>query len=79
MENSKRWTAPYGVIAGEGVSKKSGRKYKSITFGVSRYLDAYLQYFSPNFIVVKGQGALSYKYEGVYRSIEDLIKKFEEE
>jgi hypothetical protein len=79
METSGRWTAPYGVIEGEGVSRKSGRKYRTITFGVSRYLDAYLQYFNPKFIVVHGQGALAYKYEGVYRSIEELIKKFEEE
>jgi hypothetical protein len=41
---------------------------------VARYLDAYLQYYSPNFIVIKGQGGLAYKYDGVYHSIEETIE-----
>jgi hypothetical protein len=73
IENNNRWTAPYGVIAGEGKSKK-GKKYRSITFGVARYLDASILYFAPTYIVVQAQGGLAYKYEGLYKSIESLIE-----
>jgi len=72
MQESKRWTAPYGVIEGRGTSKK-GRKYKSIVFGVARFLDAEIQYFSPTFITVRGQGALADRIEGNYISIRDVI------
>lgn len=74
---ANRFTAPYGILSGTATTK-SGRKYKSITFGVARYLDAEVRYFSPNFILVDGQGALAYKIEGKYTSIEELKKAIDQ-
>jgi len=76
-ENRRTFSAPYGVIEGSGVSK-SGRKHKSITFGVARLLDAHLQYYGPKFIVIQAHGRLESKLDGVYRSIEDVIKALSE-
>lgn len=69
--NDSKFTAPYGIIEGTGETK-NGKKYKSITFGVARYLDAHVMYFSPKFIIVNGEGALAHKIEGKYGSIEGL-------
>jgi hypothetical protein len=71
-KNRRTFSAPYGVIEGTGVSK-SGRKHKNVTFGVARFLDAHIAYYSPNFIVVTAHGALESRFQEVYRSIEDLI------
>ena len=72
IEQNPRWTAPYGVLSGEGKSAK-GRKHRTITFGVARYLDAHIMYFSPKYIVVQAEGPLAYKFEGLYHSIEEVI------
>jgi len=47
----KEFDAPYGVLMGEGVSSK-GRKYKSITFGRPRTLDAEVQVYNKNFMIL---------------------------
>ncbi len=46
--------APYGIIG--GLSKD--KKYRSITFGVARALDAELRIYSPSFILVRWQGGV---------------------
>lgn len=76
-ENGNYFDAPYGII--EGIRKIGKGKIREITFGVSRYLDASIQIWSPKKIVVRGQGGLAYKFEGEYSSCEELIKKFTEE
>ena len=47
----KRFNAPYGVLKGEGVSMK-GKKFRSVTFGRARTLDATVEIYNRNFIVV---------------------------
>lgn len=47
-----RLTAPYGVLSSEGRSS-SGRRYWSVTFGVSRISDVEVRVFSPNFILIR--------------------------
>jgi hypothetical protein len=49
---SKNFTAPYGVIEGEHTNRK-GKKYKAVTFGYARTLDATVEIYNRNFIVVR--------------------------
>lgn len=49
---TKNFTAPYGVLEGEHVNRK-GKKYKSVTFGYARTLDATVEIYNRNFILVK--------------------------
>jgi len=50
--NSRNFTAPYGVLAGSHVSKK-GTKYLSVTFGRARTLDATVEIYNRNFMLVR--------------------------
>jgi hypothetical protein len=50
--HGKNFTAPYGIIAGEGTSSK-GKKYLSVTFGYARTLDATVEIYNRNFIVLR--------------------------
>lgn len=49
---TKNFTAPYGILTSEHVNKK-GKKYKAVTFGRARTLDAEVEIYNRNFIVVK--------------------------
>jgi hypothetical protein len=49
---TKNFSAPYGVIVSEHTNKK-GKKYKAVTFGRARTLDAEVEIYNRNFIVVK--------------------------
>lgn len=44
--------APYGILQGEHTNKK-GTKYKSVTFGRARKLDATVEIYNRNFIVLR--------------------------
>ncbi len=46
------FTAPYGVLRGEYASKK-GTKYKAVTFGRARTLDATVEIYNRNFMVLR--------------------------
>lgn len=48
----QNFTAPYGVLTGEHVNKK-GTKYLSVTFGRARTLDATVEIYNRNFILVR--------------------------
>lgn len=72
MEHSEYWSAPYGILEGMHTLGNGG-KIRTITFGVSRYLDAEVQIWSPKRIVVRGAGGLAYLVEGDYKSAEELI------
>lgn len=76
-EHSSYFNAPYGIIS--GLTKIGRGKIRSITFGVSRYLDAEIQIWTPKKIVVRCQGGLYYKFEGEYNSADELIEKFKGE
>jgi hypothetical protein len=49
---SKNFTAPYGVLTGEHFNKK-GKKYLSVTFGRARTLDATVEIYNRNFIILR--------------------------
>lgn len=44
-----RWTAPYGVL--EGLS--SDKRYRSVTFGKARTLDAEVRIYSPKYLTLR--------------------------
>lgn len=49
---SKNFSAPYGVLTGSHINK-SGRKYLSITFGLARTLDATVEIYNRNFLILR--------------------------
>lgn len=66
----KDFTAPYGVLQGEHVNKK-GRKYLSVTFGYSGTLDATVEIYNRNFMVVR----TSFHGSQVFKDVAEM-KKF---
>ena len=48
----KNCTAPYGVLTGEYTNKK-GKKYRAVTFGRARTLDATVEIYNRNFIILR--------------------------
>ncbi len=49
---SKNFTAPYGVLTGEYTSQK-GAKYRAVTFGRARTLDATVEIYNRNFMILR--------------------------
>ena len=58
LDGIERWaqnrgfTAPYGILTGQHTNK-SGRKYLSITFGRARTLDATVEIYNRNFMILR--------------------------
>ena len=52
VSNSQKFNAPYGILEGQHVNKV-GRKYRSVTFGRSRTLDATVNIYGDTFIQVR--------------------------
>lgn len=77
LESKEYFNAPYGIL--DGIRQMGKGKIREITFGVSRYLDASIEIWSAKKLIVKCQGGLSYKFEGEYKSCEELISHFEKE
>jgi hypothetical protein len=71
------WSAPYGVIAGVATLPQGG-KVRNVTFGVARWLDAHATIWSVDRIDVEGHGALAYRVEGRYESVDALIEHLKE-
>lgn len=72
--NDKYFNAPYGVLT--GMSNVGKGKIRTISFGVSRYLDGLIEIWNASKIIVKGQGGLAYKFEGTFRSCDALLDHF---
>lgn len=65
------FNAPYGVLTSEHVNSK-GRKYLSVTFGRARTLDATIEIYNRNFMLLR----VSNKYNAeVFKNYNDLIAK----
>jgi hypothetical protein len=67
------FTAPYGVLQGEHVNKK-GAKYKSVTFGRARSLDATVEIYNRNFMILRCSGDA----DRVYKNYHDLMVALQE-
>lgn len=71
------FNAPYGIISSLAPFTPNGKgKIRTVTFGVSRYLDASVNIYTPKRIVVRGQGGLAYKVEGEFKSVAELKEFF---
>lgn len=77
-ERGDKFDAPYGVISGLSTAQNGKGKYRTITFGVARLLDATIRIFTPKKICIEGQGGLAYKYEGTFSSANEVIQKLSE-
>ena len=64
---NKGFNAPYGVLTSSHLNKK-GVRYHSVTFGRSRTLDATVEIYNRNFIVVK----TSRHGRQAFKNLEDL-------
>jgi hypothetical protein len=69
---AKNFNAPYGVLTGIHTSK-NGTKYKSVTFGRARSLDATVEIYNRNFIIVR----TSRHGSQVFKKYEDLSQFLE--
>ena len=49
---AQNFSAPYGVLTGEHVNKK-GSKFRAVTFGRARTLDATVEIYNRNFIILR--------------------------
>lgn len=49
---AKNFNAPYGILTNSSVNKK-GVKYLSITFGRARTLDATVEVYNRNFMILR--------------------------
>ena len=49
---NSNFSAPYGILTNEHTNKK-GTKYLSVTFGRARTLDATVEIYNRNFMVVR--------------------------
>lgn len=71
-EKRSKFSAPYGVLVGDQVTK-AGKKYKSVTFGRARTLDAHLMIFNEKFMVLKTN-----RGDFTFKDVPSLMKKLEE-
>lgn len=70
--HTKNFNAPYGILTGKYKNKK-GREYLSITFGRARTLDATVEIYNQNFMILR----TSRNQSEVYKSIDDLMIELE--
>lgn len=64
------FSAPYGVLMGEHLNKK-GKKYKSVTFGRARTLDASVDIYNRNFMILRTNRG---DYDGIYKNFDELME-----
>lgn len=69
--NTAGFTAPYGVLEGEHVNKRNGKKYKSVTFGYARTLDATVEIYNSGFMLYRS--SQNHGQPVVFKSADDLM------
>lgn len=62
-----KWTAPYGILE----SRSTDRKYRSITFGIARTLDAEIRIYGPHYITLRYRRGRATLYE-VFHNMDDI-------
>ena len=65
---AQNFTAPYGVVDGASVNA-NGNKYRSVTFGYARTLDATVKIFNRNFMLFES----SRGQKEVFKKVDDLM------
>lgn len=71
---SQDFSAPYGVLSGEHTSR-SGRKYLSVTFGRARTLDATVEIYNRNFLILRTSRSQN---ASVFRDVDSLMQQLAE-
>lgn len=66
------FTAPYGVLSSTAKSK-TGKSYRSVTFGYARTRDIEVQIYNRNFIILRD--SLARGNNTVFKSYTDLMNK----
>jgi len=69
---NKNFSAPYGVLIGEFTNKK-GTKYRAVTFGRARSLDATVEIYNRNFLILRTS---TFGYE-IFKNYDTLMEKLE--
>ena len=70
--NRKDFTAPYGVLEGEHTNSK-GTKFKYVTFGRARTLDATVEIYNRNFIILR----VNLFGNEIFKDAESLFKRLD--
>jgi len=68
VSSKNDFNAPYGVLSGNHVNGK-GHKFKSVTFGRSRTLDATVEIYNSKFMILKS----SVQGKQVFTDVKDLM------
>ena len=66
------FSAPYGILTGSHVNKK-GTKFLSITFGRARTLDATVEIYNRNFMILRTSRNGSQVFKNVM-DLEEVLK-----
>lgn len=66
------FNAPYGILTGEHVTQ-GGKKYKSVTFGRPRTLDATVMIFNNRYMIVK----TSRDGDQVFTAVKEMLEYIE--
>lgn len=74
LSEHPKFNAPYGII--KGMKPYARGQARTITFGISRFLDGEITIVSDKLLSVSGRGPLAYKYAGNYKSVKELKEKF---
>lgn len=67
------FTAPYGILTSEHLNKK-GKRYLSVTFGRCRSLDASVDIYNKNFMILRTSRG---DYDGVYKNYDELMESLQ--
>lgn len=69
------FTAPYGVLTGEHTNSK-GRKYRSITFGYARTLDASVDIYNRGFMLFRSSRGENQVFNN-FDSLKTFLESYE--
>lgn len=64
----QNFSAPYGVLKGQHVNQR-GKRYLSVTFGYARTLDASVEIYNRNFMILRSSRAGNQ----VYKNFQELM------
>lgn len=64
---AQNFTAPYGILTGSHTNQK-GTKFLSITFGRARTLDATVEIYNRNFMILR----TNRNHKAVFKNFSDL-------
>lgn len=71
------FSAPYGILDGKHTHPKTGRSYRSVTFGKARTLDATVNIYGPKYLQFQFSGSLydhgAHRDSIVFKSVDEFL------